>query len=193
MKRHACLVGFALVPLALWGQGCGGSSSDLGCSLDPACYVVSASGECSLDLSATCVSGAWHCGPHGTLGSGCMPDGGVVPPPVDAGGCVLDTLEPPLACNDDSTCVPYGGTCVFTALNGPGQCVCGMSQDSGVGPDGCTGPGCGVCTLPSFTISCSGPSDTTTCAQYDAICAGTGPHSCACVAVDPPHGAVGGP
>ena len=181
------------MPFALYGQGCSGASPSLGCSLDPACYVVSASGECSIDPSSTCVGGAWHCGPHGTLGGGCASDGGIVPPPIDAGGCVLDMLEPPLACTGEATCAPYGGTCEFPAFNGPGQCICGGTQDSGVGPDGCTGPGCsGVCTLPSFSISCGGPSDMSTCAQYGALCEGVGPYTCACVAVDPPRGAVSG-
>jgi hypothetical protein len=195
MNKCGFLVGVFALPFVIYVQGCSGAStsSGLGCSLDPACYVVSATGECSIDVSASCVDGAWHCGPHGTLGSGCMPDGGIAPPPMDAGTCPLDMLSPPLACNDDSTCSPYGGTCVFPALNGPGECVCRAEpQDSGIGADGCTGPGCGVCTLPSFTITCNGPSDTTTCAQYGALCEGVGPYACACVAVDPPRGLVSG-
>lgn len=96
---------------------------------------------------------------------------------------MLDTLEPPLACTSDLTCSPYGGSCAFPGLDGAGECVCGLREA------GCTGPACyGVCTLPSFEILCSGPSDTSTCAPYGAVCEGTGPFACACVAVDPPHG-----
>jgi hypothetical protein len=187
-------VAFTLVPLAVV-VACGGSSSSSGtvCSLDPACYEIEPNGECTLDTSAVCVAGAWQCSAHGTLGSGCLPDGGIAPPPQDAGTCPLDTLQPPLACNDDATCAPYGGHCIFDGLDGPGQCVCGLdAQDSGIGPDGCTGAGCyPVCTLPSFTISCTGPGDPS-CSQYgSAFCttAPAGGYVCACEALsDPPHG-----
>jgi hypothetical protein len=185
--KHAYAVAFCLVPLMSYAPGCGGGSSSAGsCPVDPACYVVSASGECSLDPGSVCVAGEWECSSHGTLGSGCLADGGIAPPPVDAGSCVLDTLDPPLACSSDVTCAPYGGRCEYPGLDGAGQCVCGIVPED----SGCMTPGCGtgVCTLPSFTISCSGPGDQSTCAQYGAICAGSGPFECVCVAVDPPLG-----
>ncbi len=145
---------FTLVPLAVVAGACGGTSSSSGslCSLDPACYEIESSGECTLDPGAVCVEGVWQCSPHGTLGSGCLPDGGIAPPPVDAG-----------------------------------------PQDSGVGPDGCVGAGCDpVCTLPSFTITCSGPGDPV-CSQYgSAFCspAPAGGYECSCEALsDPPHNA----
>jgi hypothetical protein len=68
-------------------------------------------------------------------------------------------------------------------------------QDSGT--DACTLDCYGdICTLPSFTITCDGANDTTTCAQYNAACIGSpggGPqYVCECVAVDPPHGGATG-
>jgi hypothetical protein len=180
--RHAYAVAFCWVPFVVYAGGCSGGSSGSSCSLDPACYEVSATGECSLDLAASCFGGEWHCSSRGTLGSGCLPDGGIAPPTFDAGACVLDTLHPPLSCTSDVTCAPYGGTCEFP-FDGPGECVCGGPPDDA----GCTGPGCDVCTLPSFDIFCNGPGDTTTCAPYGAICAGTGPYVCACVAAEGPH------
>jgi hypothetical protein len=187
--KHAYAVAFCWVPFVVWAEGCSGGPSGASCSLDPACYEVSASGECSLDMAATCFGGSWHCSARGKLGSGCLPDGGIAPPPFDAGACVLDTLEPPLACTDDATCTPYGGHCEYPGFDGPGECACGSPpDDGGIGPDGCVGPGCSVCSLPSFSIYCNGPGDTTTCAPYEAICAGTDPYTCACVAgLDPPH------
>jgi hypothetical protein len=191
MMKYAYAFALCWVPFTLYAGGCSGSSSSGGgCPTDPACYVVSSSGECSLDPASVCVGGAWQCGAHGTLGSGCLPDGGIAPPPVDAGPCVLATLDPPLACSSDATCSPYGGRCEYPGLNGPGECVCGLAPADA----GCTGPGCGACTLPSFAIVCAGPSDTTTCAEYGAaFCAGTGPYECACVPVDPPYGGVKSP
>ncbi len=131
MKARFAVVFFAL-PLAAWAGGCSGASGSggLSCPADPQCYVVSAGGECSVDLGATCPGGTWQCSADGKLGSGCYPDGGIVPPD-DAGACPLAQLNPPLACNDDATCTPYGGHCVFDALNGPGTCVYGLSAAAG--------------------------------------------------------------
>lgn len=185
MKR-ALAVLFAGVSLAANAGGCSGASPAETCPPDPACYAVSTSGECSLDPDSACVAGSWKCGPHGTLASGCLPDGGLAPPPVDAGACPLASLQPPLACTDDATCAPYGGHCEYPSFNGPGECVCGPAV---TGPDACAGPGCAVCSLPSFTIACSGPGDAT-CAQYGAAyCAETpaGSFACSCeYASDPP-------
>ncbi|HEY3816792.1 MAG TPA: hypothetical protein VGL81_06465 [Polyangiaceae bacterium] len=189
--KHACAVALCLMPLLFHAAGCGGSSNTIAsCPVDPACYVVSASGECSLDPGSVCVAGEWECSAQGTLGSGCLPDGGIARPPVDAGGCVLDTLDPPLACSSNTTCAPYGGHCEYPGFDGPGECACGSAP----GDAGCIGPECGVgvCTLPSFEIPCAGPSDASTCAQYGALCVGTGPFECACVASDPPHGGPAG-
>lgn len=198
--RPAIALAFFALPVALWAAGCSGAAGGgggLSCPVDPQCYVVSGSGECSVDPQAVCSAGTWQCSAQGKLGSGCYPDGGIVPPPDDAGACPLDQLNPPLACNDDSTCAPYGGHCAFDALNGPGSCVCGPSaQDAGADPDAdacvldCYGDYCG---LPSFTLACSGPSDTT-CAQYAAECVASPPgqtpaYRCECVATDPPHNA----
>jgi hypothetical protein len=176
-------------PLAVVASGCGSPSSTSNgtCPLDPACYEVQPSGECSLDSNAVCVAGAWQCSAHGTLGSGCLPDGGVAPPPApqsDGGTCPLATLQPPLACTSDATCTPYGGHCEFSGLNGPGACVCGsIAVDSG-----CIGAQCGVCTLPLFVVSCSGTSDPS-CSHYgDAYCAPamSGPqYQCECQAPGP--------
>lgn len=198
--RHVAALSFTL-PFALYAGGCSSASNSLGCPVDPQCYVVSAAGECSVDPSAVCSNGSWVCSKEGKLGSGCLPDGGVVPPPQDAGACVLASLEPPLACNDDSTCLPYEGHCVFDALTGAGSCVCGLPGPD-AGPDACVevcyGDVCscngGVCTLPSFSIACDGPGDQTTCAPYLAYCedTSTGP-VCVCAAVDPPQGGVSGP
>ena len=182
--KQAYLMAFCWVPFALYGGGCSSSATpDLGCSLDPACYVVSPSGQCSIDRDSLCVDGSWQCSAHGTLGSGCAPDGAIVPPPIDAGGCPLDKLTPPLACTSDATCAPYGGTCEFTALNGPGQCACGGGRsDGGIPPDGgCTGSACadggGLCTLPwRPAIPCTTDAP---CAAYNgAACNGT---QCVCV------------
>jgi hypothetical protein len=194
MKARFAVLFFAL-PLAAWVGGCSGAASGggLACPVDPQCYVVSTSGECSVDPGATCAGGAWQCSDDGKLGSGCYPDGGIVPPD-DAGACPLAQLNPPLACNDDSTCTPYGGHCVFDALNGPGTCVCGPpQQDAAADSDACVVDCYGdYCALPSFTIACNGPNDTTTCAPYAAVCVAspageTPPYQCVCEAVDPPH------
>jgi hypothetical protein len=192
MNRWYFAPGFIL-PFMLYAGGCGSASAGLGCPVDPQCYVVSASGECSADPNAVCSGGAWECSAEGHLGSGCLPDGGIVPPPVDAGVCQLATLEPPLACTDDSTCAPYGGHCEYDAFSGAGDCVCGAAE-----PDACVLDCYGdICSLPSFTITCSGPGDAT-CSQYDAVCVSTtagggapGEFVCECVAEDPPHGATG--
>jgi hypothetical protein len=197
MKTRFAVVFFAL-PLAAWAGGCSGASGGggLSCPADPQCYVVSATGECSVDLGATCSGSTWQCSANGKLGSGCYPDGGIVPPD-DAGACPLAQLNPPLACNDDSTCTPYGGHCVFDALNGPGTCVCGspVQQDAGADSDACVLDCYGdYCGLPSFTVACNGPGDTTTCSQYAASCAAAPagqnpPYECVCQATDPPHNA----
>jgi hypothetical protein len=197
MKARFAVVFFAL-PLAAWAGGCSGASGGggLSCPADPQCYVVSAAGECSVDLGATCSGSTWQCSANGKLGSGCYPDGGIVPPD-DAGVCPLAQLNPPLACNDDSTCTPYGGHCVFDALNGPGTCVCGppLQQDAGADSDACVLDCYGdYCGLPSFTVACNGPGDTTTCSQYAAVCAAAPagqnpPYECLCEATDPPHNA----
>jgi hypothetical protein len=188
-----------ILPFALYAGGCGGSSNSLGCPVDPQCYVVSSSGECSADPFAVCSGGSWQCGSEGKLGSGCMPDGGIAPPPQqDAGACVLENLDPPLACNDDSTCVPYDGHCVFDALTGAGSCTCGLPAPDG-GTDACVLDCNGdTCLLPSFTITCSGPNDPT-CAQYNAECVSTEfgggappEYVCECIAEDPPHGGPAG-
>lgn len=189
-----------ILPFMLYAGGCGGSSSDgLGCPVDPQCYVVSSSGECSADPAAICSGGSWQCSAEGKLGSGCMPDGGIAPPPPqDAGGCALATLDPPLACSDDATCLPYDGHCVFDALTGAGSCVCGLPV-ADAGTDSCVLDCNGdVCLLPSFTITCSGPGDTT-CAQYNAVCVSTNfgggappQYVCECEATDPPHGGPAG-
>lgn len=198
MKARMAVWFFAL-PLAVHAGGCAGSSgSGLTCPLNPQCYVVASDGECSVDPSSVCSNGSWQCSSKGKLGSGCLPDGGIVPPPEDAGTCPLATLNPPLSCDYDSTCTPYGGHCVFPALNGPGECVCGSAvQDSGTNSDACTLDCYGdICSLPSFTITCNGANDTTTCALYNAVCIGSpggGPqYVCECVAVDPPHGGATG-
>lgn len=200
MKARLTMV-FCAVPSILWAGGCsgaGGGGGGLSCPTDPQCYVVSPEGECSVDPAATCSAGTWQCSDKGKLGSGCYPDGGIVPPD-DAGSCPLATLNPPLACNDDSTCAPYGGHCVFDALNGPGSCVCGpalQENDAGADADACSVDCYGDhCLLPSFTVACNGPNDTTTCQPYVAVCiaAPTGqspPYQCVCQAIDPPHNAL---
>jgi hypothetical protein len=198
MLRASLLVASVAAVVVLQGSGCGGTSgSGASCPADPQCYVAGSDGSCAVDPDETCASGAWQCSTSGKLGSGCLPDGGIAPPPVDAGACPLSNLQPPLACNDDSTCAPYGGHCVFEALNGPGDCICGSGVvDSGPAPDVCVLDCNGdICTLPSFTITCKGADDSTTCAQYNAICvpsSGGGPQfECTCLAEDPPHGATG--
>ncbi|HEY1697804.1 MAG TPA: hypothetical protein VGG39_36840 [Polyangiaceae bacterium] len=188
MKARYGLLCFTL-PFALYAGGCSSAAGGSSCPVDPQCYVVSAGGECSVDPSAVCSAGTWACSAEGKLGSGCMPDGGIAPPPVDAGACPLASLDPPLACSSDATCAPYGGHCEYDAFTGAGSCACGASQQDACVLD-CYGD---VCLLPSFTLTCSGPNDTT-CQQYDALCVAAsagapGSYVCECVATDPPHGA----
>jgi hypothetical protein len=73
--------------------GCGGANSSpimgTSCGTNPACYVTNSTGLCAIDPNAVCDDfGNWKCGPGGVLGSGCLTDGGVAPPPeagADAG------------------------------------------------------------------------------------------------------------
>jgi hypothetical protein len=180
--RALASIALLFLPSAAVVAGCSGSSTGIGCPVDPQCYVVESSGECSVDTAATCSNGTWLCSTKGKLGSGCLPDGGIAPPP-DAGACPLATLEPPLACTSDATCAPYGGHCVYDLPPEPGpgpdpgegECVCGPEpqypvEDAGPDADACSLDCYGdVCKLPSFTIDCSGPNDPT-CAQYNAEC-----------------------
>jgi hypothetical protein len=94
MRGHWSAVALGAT-LVLVHIGCGGTNGGLigasstGCGTDPACYVTSKTGLCAIDPNAVCnVSGNWTCGPGGVLGSGCLTDGGVAPPPeggADAG------------------------------------------------------------------------------------------------------------
>ena len=172
MKARFAVV-FSVFPLALQAGGCGGAPNGGACAVDPQCYVVSPAGQCSVDPGATCFDGQWQCSERGQLGSGCYPDGGIAPPP-DAGTCPLATLSPPLACTGDATCTPYSGHCAFDAFTGQGECECGppdaRCRDGRLRPRLLRRRYCG---LPSFTITCTGPGDTT-CDQYVATCVATG-------------------
>ena len=126
------------VPFALSSGACGGTStSSAACSLDPACYVVEPGGECSLDTNAICVDGAWQCSARGTLGSGCLPDGGIAPPHAEDAGapdsgagvdacsglacqvCSLPSFDVPCNGPDDAACAQYGSAFCYGGL-----CTC---------------------------------------------------------------------